>query len=120
VGLDMTAFRVLGNIPVDHWEGEEIYTWRKHPNMHGWMQQLYARKSGVTDPEEFNSSVYVELNAQEIAELAEVVEKRELPHTTGFFFGQSGPDDFEYDQEFLTAATRAILAGYKVYYTASW
>jgi hypothetical protein len=120
MGLDMTAFQVLGAIPEDHWKGEEIYEWRKHPNMHGWMQQLYARKSGVTDPEEFHSSVYVELTVQDIAELAEAVEKRQLPYTEGFFFGKSDPKDFEYDQEFLTLATRALLAGYRVYYSSSW
>lgn len=120
MGLDMTAFRVLGDIPVDHWAGEEFHYWRKHPNMHGWMQQLYARKTGQDDPELFSSGVYVELTAQDIAELADAVDKGELPHTEGFYFGKSSASDFTDDQEFLTQATRAILAGYKVYYSSSW
>jgi hypothetical protein len=44
-------------------------------------------------------------------ECANQIEKNtiQLPHTAGFFFGESTPDDLKYDREFI-ALTRAEIA----------
>jgi len=64
---------------------EEFYYWRKHPNLHGWMENLYRSKGG---DKEFNCE-YVELTKEDIKKLFKDVIKNKLPHTEGFFFGAS-------------------------------
>ena len=50
MSLDMYAFITSQNIPPvdfkDPQDSEELYYWRKHPNPHGWMEQLYRKKGG--------------------------------------------------------------------------
>ena len=52
MGLDMYACVTdeAPAKPVDFPEPEnsmKLHYWRKHPNLHGWMQQLYEAKGGV-------------------------------------------------------------------------
>ena len=54
MGLDMylfTARRELITAPVDFGgtvvDYSDLHYWRKHHNLHGWMQRLYASKGGV-------------------------------------------------------------------------
>lgn len=51
MGLDMYAYKRADAIEeqVDFPscnEDEEIFYWRKHPNTHGWMENLYREKGG--------------------------------------------------------------------------
>ena len=68
MGLDMFAFTTEEEIPaVDFSEdiaSDEIFRWRKHPNLHGWMERLYEAKGGTADS--FNC-VPVRLDAADIA-----------------------------------------------------
>lgn len=51
MGLDMYActLREQPATPVDFKAEEvsELHYWRKHPNLHGWMEQLYREKGGT-------------------------------------------------------------------------
>ena len=51
MGLDMYAYcteNTITDIDFDTPDdAHEFATWRKHPNLHGWMQQLYTNKGGV-------------------------------------------------------------------------
>ena len=98
---------------------EDLAYWRKHPDLHGWMEKLYRRKGG-TD-KSFNGDVVV-LTLKDLAELKEVVMESQLPNTTGFFFGNSKSDIYQRvkDLEFIEDAKAAILEGYTVYYDSSW
>lgn len=99
-------------------ESEEIYYWRKHPNLHGWMEQLYRSKGGK---EEFNC-VNVMLTNEDLEKLKEDIAGKGLPSTSGFFFGQSSDNDDERqaDLKFVEIAQDAIEEGYTVYYTSWW
>jgi len=121
MGLDMFAYTVNAAPadPVDFPEPDdkpaELFYWRKHPDLHGWMQRLYRDKGG-TDPL-FNLSPLV-LTADDLRQLEQDVVAGHLPKTTGFSFGKSSSADKLDDIEFIAKARAAIAAGKTVFYTA--
>ena len=126
MGLDQFAYRTNHRIqqPVDFripegTEPTEIHYWRKHPNLQGWMEQLYYAKGG--EAESFNC-VPVELTASDLDLLEKAIKEGDLPHTSGFFFGQSSGDEEESndDLNFIKEARKAIAEGDQVYYDSWW
>ena len=129
MGLDMYAWRVPADevvddftIPLDadeHRIGEEFFYWRKHHDLHGWMEQLYRKKGG--DKEHFNC-VGLRLTSEDLAELQKVIDERTLPQTQGFFFGNNPPDDESdsNDLDFIDKAQEIINEGDAVYYYSWW
>jgi hypothetical protein len=95
---------------------EKIFYWRKHPNLHGWMERLYRQKGGTADSFNCNS---VRLTLDDLDALADAVEGR-LPETSGFFFGKSDFHPVERDREFIQLARARIRLGYDVYYDSWW
>ena len=95
----------------------ELATWRKHPNLQGWMQDLYYEKGGE---EEFNC-VDLELTLEDLDALEESLDDEALPETVGFFFGTDSSDHYaETDREFIREARAAIKQGYTVIYSSWW
>jgi hypothetical protein len=95
----------------------ELATWRKHPNLQGWMQELYYEKGGEG---EFNC-VDVELTSEDLDALEATLDEEELPETVGFFFGSNADDHYaEADREFIVQARAALKEGYKVFYSSWW
>ena len=71
-----------------HEKEREVYRlgyWRKHPNLHGFIVQNFA--DGMDECQE------IDLSDEAITTIIDAVKNRELPETTGFFFGES--DDTE-------------------------
>ena len=109
MGLDMYAYRVkqehaLGDFEIakdenDYSHVEEFYYWRKHHDLHGWMERLYRSKGGPQ--ETFNCT---------------------LPETQGFFFGTNPPDaeSLDRDLKFIQAARDILAEGDVVYYDSWW
>lgn len=93
---------------------KELYYWRKHPNLHGWMEKLYNQNGGTGM---FNG-VNLLLTPQDLDDFEQAVQNNALPHTTGFFFGATMGD--EDNATFVQMARKAIAKGYAVYYTSSW
>ena len=100
-------------------EDRELHYWRKHPNLHGWMESLYYLKGGQA--ESFNC-VNVELDLDDLDQLEKHIEEGRLPETSGFFFGVSDQEDWQVkdDLEFVRQAREAIANGEYVYYTSWW
>ena len=95
----------------------ELATWRTHPNLQGWMQNLYYEKGGG---EEFNC-VDLELTLDDLNALEATLDEEELPETIGFFFGSNADDHYaEADREFIVQARAAIKQGYTVVYSSWW
>lgn len=124
MGLDMHVFKTKAKpdkeVGFSLPEGSvEICYWRKHPDLHGWMENLYRRKGGKEDM--FNCEPVV-LTLQDLMDLKESILNESLPKTSGFFFGNSDNDLFQKtkDLEFIELAKMAILEGYTVYYDSSW
>lgn len=109
MGLDM----YLNGVDVDGTEHELGY-WRKHPNLHGFFVQTFAK--GVDECQK------IPLTLEDLSLTLAAAIKEILPKTTGFFFGQSGDHHREFTLEILNAAL--VWLGEdpkrKVYYQASW
>ena len=129
MGLDMFAWRVKAEDVVGEFEVakdeegfskiEEIFYWRKHHDLHGWMENLYRAKGG--DKEPFNC-VKVRLTDTDLDNLMIDVMNKKLPATRGFFFGDNPQDDESVmnDLKFITLAKQAIREGDAVYYDSWW
>ena len=98
-------------------EAKEIAYWRKHPDLHGWMESLYREKGG--SEKSFNGDLLV-LTLEDLDRLEEDILRKNLPKTSGFFFGQSDDEVSLYDLEFVLNAREAIREGDTVYYDSSW
>ena len=95
----------------------QLAEWRKHPNLQGWMQELYYEKGGEG---EFNC-VDLELTLNDLNALEATLDEEELPETVGFFFGSNADDHYaEADREFIVQARAALKQGYKVFYSSWW
>ena len=95
----------------------ELATWRKHPNLQGWMENLWHEKGGEG---EFNC-VELELTLENLDALEATLDEEALPETAGFFFGSNADDHYaEADREFIVQARAAIKQGYKVIYSSWW
>lgn len=120
MGLDMYAYKTLDTIdsPIDFDVATalKLHYWRKHPNLHGWMEALYREKGGQ---QEFNCAPVV-LTAEDLQQLEEDLRGDALPGTSGFFFGQSDGSEIADDLVFVAAARRAIAQGYTVFYNSWW
>jgi len=123
MGLDQYAYAV----DKDNNKTEICY-WRKHPNLQGWMENLWETKgrphahedkdiAGLSD---FNC-VPLELTKEDLDSLEQSLESNNLPETTGFFFGNDSDDTYrQQDVEFIQAARNALDNGNKVVYDSWW
>ena len=123
MGLDMYALKTKAIINettdfnVQNMDIEEISYWRKHPNLHGWMEQLYYSKGGKADS--FNC-VNVKLDMDDLNKLKEDINNGNLPQTHGFFFGTSDGTETNEDLDFANKGIEAINEGYSIFYTSWW
>lgn len=136
MGLDQFAYRVKKGFikhPVDFETEEyneetkqheklvdkkELHYWRKHPNLQGWMENLYYEKDGESD--EFNC-VNVQLTWEDLERLEDDIKNNKLPDTCGFFFGDDSDEYYKKDDlKFIEEALLAIRKGYDVYYSSWW
>jgi len=102
---------------VSYEEEHEVAYWRKHPNLQGWMENLWRMKGGEG---EFNC-VDVELNAANLEQLEYALRFDRLPPTEGFFFGDDSDEYYkEADAEFIREARQYLSDGYKIVYTSWW
>lgn len=129
MGLDMYAFSVKKENVIDtfHIKPDNKYLlhyWRKHPNLHGWFENLYYSKGGKVEP--FDCQ-YLNLSLADLNLLEKDIKNFNLPETTGFFFGKDeehstnklNEDDLD-DLEFIEKARKAIENGEYIYYYSWW
>ena len=121
MGLDMYARATKRRLksPVDFTTRDtdaELHYWRKHPNLHGWMEELYRGKGGTKD---FNCTT-AQIMPDDIDALEAAIRDRDLPETCGFFFGASDGSEHDDDLEFIAKARAAFAKGLSVYYFAWW
>lgn len=123
MGLDQYAHAIDNN-----GEREEIAYWRKHPNLQGWMENLWHNKGCPGRPEEPNSlgmsdfnCIPIELDHSDLDNLEQAIDGNKLPSTEGFFFGSDSDDHYkEQDLEFVRKAREALDAGLIVEYISWW
>jgi hypothetical protein len=130
MGLDMFAYSVASEDALTPFKiseeanREEIHYWRKHHDLHGWMEKLWREKlnfSKNTPKRDFNCQP-VALSLTDLEELEKALYEESLPETTGFFFGNNPPDEEtrKDDLEFIRKAREEIEKGRVVYYDSWW
>lgn len=121
MGLDMYGMTLNrtpeSSVDFEAKDAVHIHYWRKHPNLHGWMERLYREKGG-SDPQ-FNC-VNLLLTREDIDRLEADIVAGNLPHTSGFFFGESDGSECEDDRQFVAKAREALAAGLAVVYSSWW
>ncbi len=139
MGLDQFGYLDKGH----NTDWEEFAYWRKHPGLHGWMENLWNEKGRPILPEDqaeeeecetgevdFNC-IALNLTLEDIERLEADIINDNLPQTTGFFFGADyNKDDpseraaYEaeknYDLEFCTKAKEHLNNGFSVFYDSWW
>ena len=104
----------------------EIAYWRKHPNLQGWMEQLWVEKGRNTGPggasiDPMFNGVELELTWDDLDRLEQAILNNGLPYTQGFFFGDPADDYYkQQDLEFIKKAKAELFVGLKVFYNSSW
>lgn len=91
--------------------------WRKHPNLHGYIVNTFA--DGVDKCQQ------IDLSADDIEKIIEAVARDDLPHTEGFFFGESDGSEKDETLRIFKAALEWLGTGERgvwrsVSYRASW
>lgn len=96
-----------------------FHYWRNHRVLHEWMYLLYSYKGGKKDEEGFNCAPVV-LDEADLDELEKAIRESMLPHSAGYFFGQSSDEVAKDDLEFIAKAREEIKNGNSVYYSSWW
>ncbi len=91
--------------------------WRKHPNLHGYIVDNYAKGFDNCEP--------IFLDEHQIEEIIAAITAETLPHTEGFFFGASDGTEKDEDLKIFSAALAWLRAPEKgvfksIHYQASW
>ena len=139
MGLDMYAYvATRAGQQEEYWQQDadvntvakprEIAYWRKHPNLHGWMEQLWENKGrpGSAPDHPFGdgamfNGIELELTAEDLDALERAVVHGQLPSRQGFFFGDNADEHYrESDLEFIKNARAELFFGLKVFYNSSW
>ena len=136
MGLDMYAYCGRKGQNREYWDNydwakdtstvtkpREIAYWRKHPNLHGWMEQLWIRKGAELQPgaDPMFNGVELELTWEDLDELEDAVMHKKLPGTRGFFFGDDADEYYKLqDLEFIKQARAELFCGLQVFYNSSW
>jgi hypothetical protein len=101
----------------------EIAYWRKHPNLHGWMEQLWVSKGRPRQSVGWPifNGIELELTWDDLDNLEQAIRHGKLPDTEGFFFGNPADSHYyEQDLEFVNNAKAEVFLGLKVFYNSSW
>ncbi len=98
----------------------EIAYWRKHPHLHGWMEQLWQSRS-YPGPDAVFNGIELELLREDIDRLEQDIMDGQLPETQGFFFGDNASYHYrEQDLLFVRHARAELFLGLRVFYNSSW
>ena len=129
MGLDQYMKVERDGLLSEHSQGvgdsEEVFYWRKHPNLHGFFEQCWlalpenAGKTGV------------DFNCVDLYMTEEILDKLEawlhptratgsLPETDGFFVGKSDGYYDDQDRKMLEFCRGALQGGKRVFYTSWW
>jgi len=122
MGLDQYAYVAAkaeawqdGNTP------RELAYWRKHPNLQGWMENLWRSRNTDPSADPAFNGIELELTWADIDQLEDDIKNKRLPATSGFFFGTDSDDHYREDElAFVRRARAELLLGLRVFYNSSW
>lgn len=97
-----------------NYSGDEVVYWRKHHDLHRWMERLYYKRGGK---EEFNL-VPLFLSKDDLDRLEQDIINNRLQYTTSFF--SSTEEAKNYDLKAVKSAKACLALGNLVYYNSWW
>lgn len=103
-------------------KNEEIAYWRKHPDLHGYMEELYRERGG---DKVFNCEKVI-LSKEDIEELISLIGRQVngediFEEVTGFFFGETQIEDWVDDlNTFAKVLKETDWENETVYYSSWW
>ena len=122
MGLDQYAY-VAAQANAE-WYGDnhrELAYWRKHPNLQGWMENLWRSRNTDPSADPAFNGIELELTWADIDQLEDDIKNKRLPATSGFFFGTDSDDHYrEDDLAFVRRARAELFLGLRVFYNSSW
>lgn len=103
-------------------DNEDVYYWRKHPDLHGYMEDLYYKKGG--EDQVFNCSRLI-LDKEDVEELLEKIKRQvagsnEFETTEGFFFGETDDEYWKEDVEVFEKLLKETDWDKETVYYSSW
>jgi len=99
----------------------ELAYWRKHPNLQGWMEALWAKRNPDAAENTSFNGIELELTWEDLEQLEQDIKEGNLPQTTGFFFGDDSDEYYKaQDLQFIINARAELFCGFKVFYNSSW
>lgn len=95
----------------------ELGYWRKHPNLHGYLVETFAKGEDNCKP--------ITLMKEDLITIMQAIKEKKLPSTSGFFFGQSDGTEVEEDLKIFEGALKWLderepNTSREVSYRASW
>ena len=121
MGLDQSARWTENGASSE--DNTEFKYWRKTSHIQDFFQKVYAEKTGITDPGEFNC-VSVEIDWGVLNKFITAVKTNSMTTVDGFFFGGtydvSSPEQVEDDLKFASDCFFHLLMGRKVFYSSWW
>src|ERR1035437_10184533 len=113
---------------VEQTEPIELATWRKHPNLQGYMCTLWESKGRPHDIDDINddeelifNGIELELTWDDLDKLERVIAENKLLAACGFFWGDNADDFYrKKDLEFIRKAKAETFNALKVFYNSSW
>lgn len=122
MGLDQYAYVAA---KAEAWQDgstqRELAYWRKHPNLQGWMENLWRNRNTDPSADPAFNGIELELTWADIDQLEDDIKNKRLPATSGFFFGTDSDDHYrEDDLAFVRRARAELFLGLRVFYNSSW
>ena len=91
--------------------------WRKHPDLHGWMERLYRQRGGKGH---FNCRA-MRLHIDDIDALDRDLNAGSMPPPSpGYYMGKSDAQDLQQTRDFIANARTVINGGHAVFYDSYW
>lgn len=91
--------------------------WRKHPDLHGWMERLYRERGGKGH---FNRRA-MRLHNDDIDALERDLDTGSMPPPSpGYYMGESDGEDWAATRAFIAEARAVLDGGYAVFYDSHW
>lgn len=98
---------------------EEIFYFRKHHDLQGWMSELAKKRDANIQWDSMIGAIV--LTIADLKDLKIDVEGEALPETEGFFFGSGNTEFFKPNtMEMIERAKKAIEEGKTIIYRCSW
>lgn len=118
MGLDMYFLRTpKGERPND--SHQEIKYFRKHSDLHGWLEQEWRKENPDEKDRDFNC-IYMKITPAILQRLKDYLTQPDKTRYKGFFWGESEESDWQETRALTEEIEEILNSGDQVYYYSWW